>query len=178
MAYFIETRSLTESDLRALSAGMNLYSMVHPPLPEEFTSDVRTSFLDQVQGPFVRLCMQRILSRINEEATLDLSRVSKEFYNEQVLDMLHDLLQGSDEFNQSFLVHQMKEQLRKTKDLTEKLYRQMLKEKWLLSDPKTKQDTEKKKMTAIVHGTKAILNDNEDRKKQEQLVELLAKGDV
>ena len=178
MAYFIETRTLTESDLRALSKGMNLYSLVHQSLPEAVTGDTRTSFLEQVQSPIVRLCMQRVLSRIQEESTLDLNRVSKQFYNEQVLDMLHDLMQGSDEFNRQFLVHQMKEQLKKNKELPEKLYRQMLKEKWLLTDPKTKKDTEKTKITAIVHSTNGILNDNEDRKKQEQLVDLLAKDDV
>jgi hemerythrin superfamily protein len=178
MAYFIETLSLNESDLRALSTGMNQYSIVHQTLPEVLTSDARTSFLEQVQSPFVRLCMQRVLSRIQEESTWDLNRVSKQFYAEQVLDMFHDLMRGSDEFNRHFLVHQMKEQLKKNKELPEKLYRQMVKEKWLRTDPKTKQDTEKKKIIAIVHSTNDILKDNEDRQKQEQLVGLLAKDDV
>ena len=128
MAYFIETRNLSEHDIQELSKSTNLYSITRMPLIDEATKDECSIFLEHLKAPFIRICIQRILNLIKEN-TIDLNKISNQFYNERVIDLLGELIHGSEEFNQSLVFHQVKEQLKKNKELPDKLYRQMLKEK-------------------------------------------------
>jgi hypothetical protein len=178
MAYFIETRHLSEEAIHELSKAVDLYSIAHIPLAKEATKDECSTFLEHLKAPFIRICMQRIISLMNQENTNHLDKVSNKFYNERIIDLLNELIHGSDEFNQNVLFHQIKEQLKKTKDLPDKLYRQMLKDKLIQIDIKVKIDTDKKKVSMIINEIKRILDNKEEYVKQGQLVELFDRIDM
>ncbi len=178
MAYFIETRNLSEQDIHELSKAVDLYSIAHIPLAEEATKNECSDFLEHLQAPFIRICIQRILNLINQENTIDLDKVSNKFYNERIIHLFNELIYGSDEFNRNLLFHQIKELLKKNKELPDKLYRQMLKEKLIQIDTKVKIDTDKKKVSMINDGINRILSNENDRIKQEQLMELFNRIDM
>jgi len=175
MAYFIETRNLNEQDIHELSKAVDLYSIAHIPLSEETTKDECSTFLEHLKAPFIRICIQRILNLINQENMIDLDRVSNKFYNERIIDLFNELIHGSDEFNKNLLFHKIKEQLKKNKQLPDKLYRQMLKEKLIQIDTKIKIDTDKKKVSMIIDEINRFLINKQDRIKQEQLIELFGR---
>lgn len=177
MAYFVETRNLTEQDIQELSKSASLYSIIHMPLGEKASKDDCSVFLEHLKAPFIRICLQRILNII-EENTIDLNKVSNQFYNECIIDLLGELIRGSEEFNRNLVFHQVKEKLKKNKELSDKLYRQMLKEKLINIDMKIKIDTEKKKVTMIINEINRILMNKEDRIKKIQLVDLFDKIDM
>lgn len=178
MAYFTESRNLNDTDIHELSRSVELYSIAHIPLSEKATKVEYSTFLEQLKTPFLRLCTQRIINLLNQDNTIDLDKVSSKFYHERIIDLFNELIHGSDEFNQDFVFHQIKEQLRKTKDLPDKLYRQMLKEKLILLDTKSKIDTDKKKISMIIDGINRILMNEKDRRKQEQLIDLFDRVNV
>lgn len=178
MAYFIETRNLSEQDIQELSKAVNLYSIAQLSLPEVATMVEYSTFLEQLKHPFLRLCTQRILNLINEDKMIDLDKVSNKFYNERIIDLFNELIHGSEDFNQNLLFHQVKEQLMKNKQLPDKLYRQMLKEKLIQIDTKVKVDTDKKKLSMIIDGINRILMREKDRIKQEQLIDLFDRTDM
>lgn len=157
---------------------MDFYSIGHLPLSEDMTADDRATFLEHFQGPFLRLCLQRILQRNSHELNFDLKRVSSDFYQEQIVQMFHELTDGSDELNQNLLLRQLKTHLKKNKELPDKLYRQMVKEKLISPDQPMKIDNDKKKIALIIKESHVILNNDQDRQKQEQFVQLLDKADM
>jgi hypothetical protein len=177
MAYFIETRHLTEQDIEELSKSANLYSMTSLPPLENATKDECSIYLEHFKGPFIRICIQRILNLIQENP-IHLNKVSNQFYNERIIDLLNELIHGSEELNGKLLFHQVKEQLKKNKDLSDKLYRQMLKEKFIHMDTKIKIDTEKKKISMIINEVNRIINNKDDRIKKIQLMELFDRIDM
>ena len=178
MAYFVETRNLNEKSIYELSKATDLYSIARIPLTENATKDECLTFLEHLKAPFIRVCMQRILNLINQENSTPLDEVSKEFYNEMILKLLDELIHGSDKLNRNSLSRQIKEQLKKNKELPDKLYRQMLKDKLIQIDPKVKIDTDKKKVSIIINGINRILNNEEELIKQKQLVELFDRIDM
>ncbi|CAF1322126.1 unnamed protein product [Adineta steineri] len=177
MAYFIETSNLSEQNIQELAKSTKLYSIVDISLSDKATKDEYSIFLEQLKSPFIRICIQRILNSVNEN-TIDLSKVSNEFYKQYINDLLHELIYGSEEFNRNLLFHQVQEQLKKNKDLVDKIYRQMLKEKLINIDTKIKIDTDKKKVSIISNDINRILNNKEDRAQQSKLIELFNKIDV
>jgi hypothetical protein len=172
MAYFIETRNLSDRDIHELSKAVDLYSIAHILLSDTATQDECSTFLEHLKGPFIRRCIGRILNSINQENTIDLNRVSSKFYNQRIIELFNELIHGSEELNRNLLFQQIQEQLKKNKELPDKLYRQMLKEKLMQIDTKVKIDTNKKKMSMIIDGIDRILSNGKDRIKQEQLMEL------
>jgi hypothetical protein len=178
MAYFIETHNLSEQKIHQLSEAVEIYSIAHIHLSEEATKDECSTFLEHLKGPFVRKCIQRILNSINQENPIDLNKISNRFYNERIVDLINELIHGSDELNQNLLFHQIKEKLKKTKDLPDKLYRQMLKGKFIQIDTKMKIDTDKKKVTSINDGINRIFNNEKEQIKQKELIELFDRMDM
>ncbi|CAF5040025.1 unnamed protein product, partial [Rotaria magnacalcarata] len=178
MAYFIETHNLDKADIYKLSEAADLYSIVRVNLSAEATNDECSAFLENLKTPLIRRCIQRILTLINQDKTIDLDKVSSKFYNERIIDLLNDLFHGSDEFNRNLVFHQIKKELKKNKELPDKLYRQMLKEKLIPIDTRTKIDTDKKKVSIIIHETNQIFNNIDDRLKQEQLVDFFDRLDI
>jgi hypothetical protein len=178
MAYFIETRNLTEQTIHELSKAADLYSIAHISLAEGATKDEYSTFLEHLKAPFIRICMQRIFSLINQENLINLDKVSNKFYNERIIDLLNELIHGSNEFNRNLLFRQIKEQLKKNKELPDKLYRQMLKDKLIHIDTKVKVDTDKKKFSMIINEINRILDNEEEPMKQEQLVKLFDRIDM
>ncbi|CAF5220374.1 unnamed protein product, partial [Rotaria magnacalcarata] len=144
----------------------------------EATNDECSAFLENLKTPLIRRCIQRILTLINQDKTIDLDKVSSKFYNERIIDLLNDLFHGSDELNRNLVFHQIKKELKKNKELPDKLYRQMLKEKLIPIDTRTKIDTDKKKVSIIIHETNQIFNNIDDRLKQEQLVDFFDRLDI
>lgn len=177
MAFFIETRGLSNQQIAELIRSTNLYSITHLSLSENETNEENSMFLEHLKSPMIRICLQRILNSVNNKS-IDLTQVSNQFYNQYVSDLLHELLHGSDELNQNLFFQQIKEQLKKNKDLSDRIYRQMVKEKLITIDTKVKIDTDKKKLTMITNHVNKILNNKEDRAKQSQLVEVLNKTDM
>ena len=177
-AYFIATLNISNRILCDLSKAIDFYSIAHLPLSEEMTADDRASFLEHFKGPFLRLCLQKILHRIAHDPNFDLQRVSHDFYQAQVVQMFEELTDGSDALNQNLLLHQIKTQLKKNKELPDKLFRQMVKDKLISTDQQIKIDSDKKKIALIIQESHVILNNDQDRQKQEQLVELLDKADM
>lgn len=157
---------------------MDFYSLAHLSVPEDMTADDRAAFLEQFKGPLLRLCLTRILNQITHDPSFDVSRLSTQFYQEQILRIFHELNHGSDQFNQQFLLQQLKSQLKRNKELPDKLYRQMIKEKMISPDQQMKIDTDKKKIALIVKESNVILNNDQDPQKQEQLIELLDKSNM
>ncbi|CAM4763528.1 unnamed protein product [Rotaria magnacalcarata] len=178
MAYFIETHNLDKADIYKLSEAADLYSIVRVNLSAEATNDECSAFLENLKTPLIRRCIQRILTLINQDKTIDLDKVSSKFYNERIIDLLNDLFHGSDELNRNLVFHQIKKELKKNKELPDKLYRQMLKEKLIPIDTRTKIDTDKKKVSIIIHETNQIFNNIDDRLKQEQLVDFFDRLDI
>jgi len=178
MAYFIETRNLNEQDIHELSKAVDLYSIAHIYLSEEAAKNECSTFLEHLKAPFIGICIQRILNLTNQENAIELDKVSNKFYKECITDLFNELIHGSDEFNRNLLIRQTKEQLKKNKELTDKLYRQMLKEKLIQIDTKVKIDTDKKKVSMINDGINRILSNENDRIKQEQLMELFNRIDM
>lgn len=178
MAYFVEIRNLSQTDIYELSIAADLYSIVHINLPKEATNDTYSAFLEHLKSPFIRRCMQRILYLINHDNTIDLNKVSSKFYNERIVELFNQLIYGSDELNRRLIFQEIKKQLKKTKDLPDKLYRQMLKEKMISIDTKTKIDTDKKKISKIIHEINQIFNNTKDRLKQQKIIELFDKLDM
>ncbi|CAF3429043.1 unnamed protein product [Rotaria sp. Silwood1] len=178
MAYFIETRNLSKVDIHELSKAADLYSIVHINLGEEANIDEYSTFLEYLKAPFIRICIQRILNLIKQDNTINLDKVSNKFYNERIIDLLNELIYGSDEFNRNLFFQQIKKYLKKNKELPDKLYRQMLKEKFIHIDAKIKIDTDKKKISTIINEINQILINVEDRIKQEQLVDLFDRIDM
>ncbi|CAF2849900.1 unnamed protein product [Rotaria sp. Silwood2] len=178
MAYFVETRNLSKIDIHELSKAADLYSIVHINLAEEANNDECLTFLEHLKAPFIRICIQRILNLIKQDNTINLTKVSNKFYNERIIDLLNELIYGSDEFNRNLFFHQIKKYLKKNKDLPDKLYRQMLKEKLIHIDTKIKIDTDKKKISTIINEINQILINVDDRIKQEQLVDLFDRIDM
>jgi hypothetical protein len=172
MAYFIETHNLSEQKIHELAEAVELYSIAHIPHSAEATKDECSTYLEHLKGPFVRQCIQRILNSMDQENPIDLNKVSNRFYNECIVDLINELIGGSDELNKNLLFHQIKKQLTKTKDLPDKLYRQMLKGKSIQIDAKMKIDTDKKKMALINDGINRIFNDKKEQNKQKELIEL------
>jgi hypothetical protein len=178
MAYFVETHNLSEQKIHQLAEAVEVYSIAHIPLSEEATKDECSIFLEHLKGPFVRQCIQRILNSINQKNSIDLNKVSNRFYNERIVDLINELIHGSNELNQNLLFHQIKKQLKKNKDLPDKLYRQMLKGKSIQIDTKMKIDTDKKKITLINDGINRIFNDEKEQNKQKELIELFDRIDM
>ncbi|CAM4912460.1 unnamed protein product [Rotaria socialis] len=178
MAYFIETHNLNKADIYKLSKAADLYSIVRVNLPAEATNDECSAFLDNLKAPLIRRCIQRILTLTNQDKTIDLDKVSSKFYNERIIDLLNDLIHGSDELNRNLILYQIKKELKKNKELPDKLYRQMLKEKLIPIETKTKIDTDKKKISIIIHETNQIFNNIDDRLKQEQFVDFFDQLDI
>ncbi|UJR27919.1 hypothetical protein I4U23_009179 [Adineta vaga] len=177
MTFFIATRDLSEQQIQELIKSTNLYLKTHLSLPENVTKEQSLMLLEHLKLPIIRICLQRILNSVHGKS-VDLTKVSNEFYKQTMADLLHELLHGSDEFNQSLLFQQVKEQLKKNKDLSDRIYRQMIKEKLITIDTKIKIDTDKKKLTMITNHVNKILNNKEDRAKQSQLVEILNKTEI
>ena len=177
MAYFIETRSLTQGEIHQLAKAVQLYSIALISLPEEATNEQCSTFLEQLKAPLIGKCIQRILHAVYHENTVDLSKVSYKFYQQEIRHLLDELIHGSDQLNSDLLVQQVKERLKKTKELPDKLYRQMLKDKFIAIDTKTKIDTDKKKVAVITDAINRILNKDKDAKQQKQLMELFERVD-
>ena len=178
MAYFIETHNLSEANIRELSSAAKLYSIAHIPLAEKATKTEYSTFLEYLKAPFVRLCIQRILSLINEDNTIDLNYISNKFYNEQIIKQLNELIHGSDEFNRNVIFYQVKKQLKKDKKLLDKFYREMLKEKLIPIDNKIKIDKDKIKISKMINEIHRILANENDRRQQERLVEIFNRIDM
>ncbi|CAF0850652.1 unnamed protein product [Rotaria sordida] len=178
MAYFVETRNLSKPDIHELSKAADLYSIIHINLTEKATIDECSTFLEHLKAPFIRICIQRILDLIKQDNTINLDKVSNKFYNERIIDLINELIYGSDEFNRNLFIHQIKKHLKKNKELPDKLYRQMLREKFIHIDTKIKIDTDKKKVSTIINEINQILINVEDRIKQEHLVDLFDRIDV
>ncbi|CAF3986630.1 unnamed protein product [Rotaria sordida] len=178
MAYFVETRNLSKPNIHELSKAADLYSIIHINLTEKATIDECSTFLEHLKAPFIRICIQRILDLIKQDNTINLDKVSNKFYNERIIDLINELIYGSDEFNRNLFIHQIKKHLKKNKELPDKLYRQMLKEKFIHIDTKIKIDTDKKKVSTIINEINQILINVEDRIKQEHLVDLFDRIDV
>ncbi|CAF1131963.1 unnamed protein product [Rotaria sordida] len=157
MAYFVETRNLSKPDIHELSKAADLYSIIHINLTEKATIDECSTFLEHLKAPFIRICIQRILDLIKQDNTINLDKVSNKFYNERIIDLINELIYGSDEFNRNLFIHQIKKHLKKNKELPDKLYRQMLKEKFIHIDTKIKIDTDKKKVSTIINEINRIL---------------------
>lgn len=177
LTFFMETRSFNEQKIYDLVKSTNLYSITRVSLPENLTKDECLTYLEQMKSPVIRICLQRILNSVQDKS-IDLAKVSNQFYNQYLLDLFDELLQGSDELNEHLILEQVKEQLKKNKDLTDKIYRQMVKEKLITIDNKVKLDTEKKKLSLITNDIKKILNNKEDRTKASQLIDVLNKTDL
>ncbi|CAF4864658.1 unnamed protein product, partial [Rotaria socialis] len=167
-----------KADIYKLSKAADLYSIVRVNLPAEATNDECSAFLDNLKAPLIRRCIQRILTLTNQDKTIDLDKVSSKFYNERIIDLLNDLIHGSDELNRNLILYQIKKELKKNKELPDKLYRQMLKEKLIPIETKTKIDTDKKKISIIIHETNQIFNNIDDRLKQEQFVDFFDQLDI
>lgn len=178
MAYFIETRNLTRENIQQLAKAVQVYSIASIALSEEATNEECSTFLEQLKAPLIGKCIQRILHAVYDEKTVDLNKISHEFYQQEIRHLLDELINGSDQLNSDLLVQQVKERLKKTKDLPDKLYRQMFKEKFISIDIKTKIDTDKKKAAVITDAINRILNKDKDTKQQKQLIELFEKIDV
>lgn len=176
MAYFIEGRNLRPEDVRELANAVHLYSIAPISLAEDATIEQCSTFLEHLKAPLIGKCIQRIFNAVYREHTIDLTRISSQFYQQQIRDLFDELIHGSDQLNGTLLVHQIKEQLKKTKDLPDKLYRQMFKEKLLSIDAKTKIDTDKKKVTVVNEAINRILNNEKDQ--QKQLIALFDRLDV
>ncbi|CAF0878189.1 unnamed protein product [Rotaria sordida] len=157
MAYFVETRNLSKPDIHELSKAADLYSIIHINLTEKATIDECSTFLEHLKAPFIRICIQRILDLIKQDNTINLDKVSNKFYNERIIDLINELIYGSDEFNRNLFIHQIKKHLKKNKELPDKLYRQMLREKFIHIDTKIKIDTDKKKVSTIINEINQIL---------------------
>lgn len=178
MAYFIEIRNLSKQDIHALCKAADLYSIVHIQLNEESTPDQYSDFLEHLKAPFIRICSERIFNLITHDSTINLNDVSGKFYNQRVADLLNELIHGSDEMNRNLILQKIKKQINKDKGLLDKIYRQMLKEKLIPIDTKSKNETEKKKVSKIMHEINQILTNADDRIKQEQSVALLERMDM
>jgi len=171
MAYFIETHRLTKEQICELSKSINLYSIAKIPLSEQPTSEECTEFLERLKLPFVRMCIKRSLETITNMPTHD-------FYRECIENLLNELIHGSDEFNRSFLNNLTREQVKQSKELSEKIYRLMLKEKLIQLDGKTKIDTNKKKTSIVIDGINRILSQENDPIKQNQLIGIFERVDL
>ena len=178
MAYFVEARNLRPEDVHELAKAVHLYSIAPISVPDDATSEQRSTFLEHLKAPLLGKCIQRILNAVYREHAIDLNKVSSQFYQQQIRDLFDELLHGSDQFNGTLLVHQIKERLKKTKDLPDKLYRQMFKEKLISIDAKTKIDTDKKKVAVVNEAIHRILNNEKDLQQQKQLIELFERADV
>lgn len=177
MAYFIETRELAEHDVQRLASSAQLYSLVALPLPENGTQDDYSTFVEQLKAPVLRVCLQRILNEVQEHGT-NLKTTPSQFYNQCVRNLLDELRQGSEEFNRSALFRQMNEKLKKNKDMIDRVYRQMLKEKLISVDAKVKTDTEKKKLAVIINVTEKLFDSSADRTKQAAAIAALEKNNM
>ena len=178
MSYFVATRQLTEQNIEELATAMELYSVARVPVTKGMISDERDSVLEQLKGPIVRRCIQRILEQLERNTTMDLNSLPSQFYQQQILGLIDELIHGSDDFNRKVVLRDMREQLRGKKDLPEKLYRQMVKEKFVAPDLKTAKDTPSKKVALMVNVTHEILNNGNERSKQGTVMELLNRMDV
>ena len=177
LTFFMETRDFNEQKIHDIIKSTNLYSITRISLPESLTKDECSTYLEQVKLPVIRICLQRILNSVQGKS-IDLSKVSNQFYKQYLFDLFDELLHGSDGFNKHLILEQVKEQLKKNKDLTDKIYRQMAKEKLITIDNKMKLDKKRKKLSLITNDIKKILNSKEDRAKTSQLVEMLNKTDL
>ena len=175
MSYFVVTHQLPEQNLEKLARAMDLYSVARLTFTEGTTSD---SFLDQLKGPIVRRCIQRILDQLERNPTLDLNGLSSPFYQQHIVDLIDELIHGSHDFNRKVVLRDMRAQLRRNKDLPEKIYRQMVKEKFIAPDSKVAKGTASKKIALIANVTHEILNNGNERSRQGALLELLNRTDV
>ena len=171
------TRDFNEQQIQELIQSTNLYSITRLSLPENITTEQCSTFIEHLKNTIIRICLQRILNSVNKKS-IDLSHVSNEFYNQYINDLLNELLHGSDELNQNLFFQQVNQQLKKNKDLSDRIYRQMVKEKLIILDTKIKIDTNKKKLYVITNNINKILNNKDDRAKQSQLIEALNKTDM
>jgi hypothetical protein len=178
MAYTIEIRTFNDDHLHQLSNAFEMFTTIHVPFADNKMTDARTTFIEQCQQPFVRLCLQHILHYVEQHITFDINRISNEFYHQHVARLLHELIHGSDSFHRRYLIHQIREQCNQKKDLPDRLYRMMAKEKLLSIEQESKHNTDKKKISIILNCMQTILTADDDRMRQMQLIDVFNKTDM
>jgi hypothetical protein len=165
---------LTDDDLHQLSEAVDLYSVIHSPLSDRLDDQHRTTFLAHVKAPFLRLCLQRILKYFEQQIDFDAQTISDQFFQQHIIDMIQELIGGSERLNQTAFLHQLKLQLKKNKDLPERVYRQMVKDKLIALEPAVRKEKKGGKVRKILQRTKEILNNDGDRVGQHQLVHMMS----
>ncbi|CAF1305963.1 unnamed protein product, partial [Didymodactylos carnosus] len=175
ISYFIETQNMKDDDIKELAKGAELYNIMKTILNDDATKEQMNEYLDNFKAFFLNEAFKNVIQQTLVD-DIDLTTVKGTFYNDHVRQLLNNIMRGTDYFNRKLVLRKTKHQLKRNKELPDKLFRQFIRNKYIRQDPKSKIDTNKKKTNAILSALQVLITENKTI--TEELVNLLSKAEV